>query len=1330
MLPKSGVKNHLKSFLAVFRHPISARLLRASTWVLGAGLLGFSLLLLLLRFVVLPQVNNYRGDIEHALSNALQLPVSIGSVEGHMQGIRPRLELRGLAIKDQTGRPALSFDNVAGVVAWTSIFKLSPRFYLLEIATPVLAIRRDADGHVFVAGLAVNTNKSGPDVSAWVLDQHAIAIRDATLTWTDEKRQAPPLVLDHLNLQLEKTVVGRHRFGLTAQPPAALAARLDWRGEFSGNSLAEVEHWAGKLYGQVDHIDLAAWHPWIDYPLQLTQGHGAARLWLDFAAMQPKALTADVSLADVQTRLAPDLVALSLRYLNGRVVMRREKNGFELTTRQLSLATNDGITVAPTDMHLQRDDAGGDFTVNKMDFQALASLAAHLPLPVALRQQIASYAPRGLLNQFHFAWRGQQWPFKSYEIKGGFSKLALASVGKQPGLSGVSGSIEGDEKAGTLMLAGNTSSLSLPTVFLQPILLDMLDARVLWKRTGANTELKLVQAQFRNADAEGTASGSYVIHPKGVGIIDLDARLAHAAAAAVWRYMPLQAGPHVGPFLQAGLSQGKATDVTLKLKGDLDKFPFSDHSGIFRIHGLINDGVLHYAEGWPRLEGVKGELDFDGPGMVISAKEARILGVRVSPAKAVIADLGSHDPQLLVEGKVAGPTADFLKFIEASPVGEQIDHFTRDMTAKGNGELDLKLVLPLNDIEKSTVLGNYRFDNNRIFLDPGMPPLDEVKGRLEFSADVLSAKGITATVFGMPMKLDLKSQGDGSVLSEASGDINAAQLQKQFSYAGLKNLVGSTRWKGTVRARKNSAEVRISSDLVGLSSTLPEPFNKSAKDTMPLLYERKAADPRLFARRPRDKSSRNLEELSLGQILRAQLVYRQDAEQSVFERGAISLGSGAGLGDAAAATKLPASGLTMSVVQPRVDVDLWRALLTENDPKMANPKALAASNPDNKSDWLPNRIDFRTAELHAMGRAFRDVKVVAVRPANVWLADVSSQEVMAKLTWAGGDNPKLSGRVSRFNLQKAITIPSTPPAVVVGPPKSLPDLDLTVDRLLFNGRDYGELRLAAENKGADWNATYSVRNDDGLLDGQGRWRTASAPPSSPTITPATTVSDTQTDFKLHARNLDRFLTRIGYPNTVKRGSADLGGRLAWKGAPSDFDVAALSGKLALEARDGQFNKLDPGVGRLFGILSLQSLPRRINLDFRDIFSDGLAFDSVKGQIAMANGVLNTQDMQIQAPAARIQMAGSVDLNTETQDLKVRVQPKLSASVAAGVLLASPAIGATAWVFNKLFGNPLDNVFAYDYVVNGSWTDPKVEKAGAQPGAQSGATAAKEGEGAK
>jgi len=149
---------------------------------------------------------------------------------------------------------------------------------------------------------------------------------------------------------------------------------------------------------------------------------------------------------------------------------------------------------------------------------------------------------------------------------------------------------------------------------------------------------------------------------------------------------------------------------------------------------------------------------------------------------------------------------------------------------------------------------------------------------------------------------------------------------------------------------------------------------------------------------------------------------------------------------------------------------------------------------------------------------------------------------------------------------------------------------------------------------------------------------------------------------------------------------------------------------------GQFTKIDPGIGKLLGVLSLQALPRRITLDFRDVFSEGFAFDDINGDFSIDDGQMHTDDLKLVGPAAAVAIKGDLDLARETQRLTVRVQPALSSSVSAGaavLFIANPlvgaAVGAGALLAQKLFNNPIDQMFSYDYRVTGPWVDPVVER---------------------
>jgi uncharacterized protein YhdP len=134
---------------------------------------------------------------------------------------------------------------------------------------------------------------------------------------------------------------------------------------------------------------------------------------------------------------------------------------------------------------------------------------------------------------------------------------------------------------------------------------------------------------------------------------------------------------------------------------------------------------------------------------------------------------------------------------------------------------------------------------------------------------------------------------------------------------------------------------------------------------------------------------------------------------------------------------------------------------------------------------------------------------------------------------------------------------------------------------------------------------------------------------------------------------------------------------------------------------------------LLGILSLQALPRRITLDFRDIFSEGFAFDEIVGAVKINRGNATLDNFRIQGPAARVLMSGEVDLARETQKLRVRIAPHLSDTVSiAGALVGGPIAGVAAYLAQKVLKDPIDQMVSYEYDVTGKWAEPTVKRVAA------------------
>lgn len=1281
------VSSPLPRFLTVSALPWLRRALRYAAWTGVAVYFALALLVLVMRHAVLPGIERYRVDIEQALAESFARPVAIRAIDARWQGLWPSLRIQGLDIRDAEGRSALGFDNVEVDLAWSSLWHLEPRFARLELIAPSLDVRRDAAGRLFVAGLEINPDSEGGGFSDWLMAQDRVVIRNAAVTWHDELRGAPPLVLSRLNFDLRNSG-SHHRFGLTADPPRALAARLDIRGDFRGRDLDVLEAWRGEAYAELDYADLAGWQAWVDYPVELPRGHGGLRLWIGFDRKLLESVTADIRLSDVALRLAADLPMLELERVDGRLAGQRLAEGFAATVKRLSLATKAGIRVDPTDLDLHwtpgtgTRPARGEANATGLDLGALAALAGHLPLDAAVRQGLADYAPQGRLDDLKLAWSGELDRLSAYSFKARFENLGLSARGAIPGFAGLDGRVDGDERGGALDLASRDAVIDLPAVFPErKLTLAELAARANWRVADGGVDVRLERASFQNTDAAGEASGRYRGTGSTPGEIDLSARLTRAHGGAVWRYMPLVVNQETRDWLRRSIVGGTAT-ASLRLKGDLKRFPFDDGSGIFEVKGPFQGASLDYAPGWPQFEDVAGDLAFVGSRMVIRAQRARLWGVALADVKAEIVDLAAPEELMTITGTARGPTSDFLRFIEASPVGERIDHFTEDMSASGAGELRLRLDMPLRHIVDTRVDGRYRFVGNGLVYDQDMPPLAEINGDLHFTGDRLEAQKVRALMLGAPMNLDVATQG-GRVEVKAAGTLNVRNLRQQYGHRIFEHLSGSAPWAGTIRVKKRAPEVRIESSLQGISSSLPAPFNKTAADVLPLIFERKPPPEPPKTRRPAVEATtvvRDQLAATLGEVFRLQLVRRHDADKVTVERGLVAVGRND--------FRLPERGVALAVQAGRIDVDFWRRLANGN-----------GGNGGGNGSLPVNQIEVQATELAAHGRAITDVQLAGTQEAGTWKLDLKSREASGRLEWSGDGAGSLSGHLNHLAVPDTPEPASGTPGLETSDP--LPAINLSVDRFHLHGKDLGEVKLKAENAEGVWNARFDVRNDDGSIEGNGHWR------------PSPTQTETRMEFKLTAKSVEKLLGRFGYPNAVRRGTATLEGALSWAGPPTALDYPSLNGRLSLAAAGGQFNKLEPGVGRLLGIVSLQSLPRRISLDFRDVFSEGFAFDSIRGQVAVTHGVMETGDLQIQGPAAKVLMNGSVNLDQETQDLKVRVQPALGETVATGVLLANPAVGAAAWVMNKMFGNPLDKAFAFDYAVTGSWADPKVEKVSAQ-----------------
>lgn len=1265
-----------------------------------------AILFLLVRHVVMPQVANYREDIEQRVSQGAGLPVKIAHLEASWNGLRPELALRGVQFIDRSGNPALELPEVNLAVAWSSLWHFGLRLHRLEIIRPELDIQRDHDGNIFVAGLPISGGGgSKSNFQDFVLQQDRILIRDGRVVWTDLQRAAPPLALDKVQLRIDN-FLGAHRFALRADPPVQSSSSLDLRGDLRGASFSDLDAWRGKLYLSLDNADLAVWQKWTDYPLYLPRGRGGLRAWLDFEGRDVTGMTGDLALADVSLRLGDNVPQLDLASLKGRMKFSLNKGVIAVSAENLTLAAQQGLHIGPTSLRLRYEPGRGklgprgEFSTEQQDVQVLARLAAFLPLPEDARRSLVTADPAGKVEQISFKWEGSApdirpaRPVERFNLSARASALSLHPVGGVPGFTGLGVEVQGSERAGTFSAGIAAGGLYLPTIMHEPWL-PLNTARLAgsWaheKPAGDTAErltIRLVQGELANEHLEASVSGMWQARAGGPGYLDLKAHAPIAPLGEVWRYIPHAAPVDVVSWLHKSLVGGQGENLRFQLTGDLAKFPFNKSPGVFKLETRIRDGVIsEFSHGWPGMQTLQGSFLLDRQRLAIQADSGRYGNAVARNVKIEIPDLMNEGKQVLtVDGKATGPNTDFLNYVNASHLREISGGFTADIRAQGSGELELKLEVPLHESVHTRVNGSYELQAQSLRLTPVLPDFSAVRARLGFTERGLSLPSARAQFLGRPISATGRTEDDGSMRFDAQGNLMASGLKELVKLDGWEYLGGESPVSVLIRVRSGVFEVTADSTLAGLTSSLPAPFAKTAAERWPLR----------FSLRQEHRAEAST------QTWRVSLPNRLDVlwQDNCSEHCSIAAGA-VGVGEPAV---LPAQGWRIGGNLPEVDVDVWRPVFERIFPASTGGATAGVAEGDDGTE-LAGTV--RAGRVLASGYVFREVSGRFSKRGQTWRAQIDGPDLAGEASWRDQGNGLVRARLKRLIMTGADK-PAGTATMDADALEKLPSLDVVADAFEFRKFKLGRLSLRARNEAGLWKLEQiGLKSPDVEINGSGEWQ------------PAGLNAGTRLDFKLHSTDAGATLARIGYPDMLRSGVADFEGSARWRASPVSLDFGSLNGRVRLDASNGQFREMEPGAGRLLGILSLQSLPRRITLDFNDVFSAGFAFDRISGGMDIVDGVLHTNDLEVRGPAARVFIGGSTDLGRETHTLHFKIQPTLSETVAVGVIVGqaavgvlNPAVGAAAYLAQKLLRDPVEKIFSYEYSMTGSWADPKVEKVG-------------------
>ena len=760
-----------------------------------------------------------------------------------------------------------------------------------------------------------------------------------------------------------------------------------------------------------------------------------------------------------------------------------------------------------------------------------------------------------------------------------------------------------------------------------------------------------------------------------------------------------------------------------------------------------------------QVKGVKGKLA--GPPGISGAPDTA--GLQITAAEGQIPDL-LHATTVIVSAEAHGPLANVLALVKGSPVSHMTGQSLALATGTGNADLRLKLSLPLAALDKTSVQGSLTLAGNDVQITPETPRLERSRAVVSFSESGFDITNGQARMFGGDMALSGGSMAPGSaatagsheagrappgIVFRAQGSVTAEALRQAkdlgFVSRMAQNANGSAAYSAVLGFRLGLPELLVSSNLVGLSLNLPAPFGKTAEAALPIRLETTLAR-NSQASAAGGATGQALEQLQLDVGRIATIVYVRDVSGSEPRvlRGSIAVGLA---GDESA--PLPDEGVVANINLALVDMDAWASVLsraagtpvTGDEAPVRGAAAPARGGAGSAAlGYLPTSLAVRARELTVGGRKLNHVVVGGTREGLTWRANLDATELNGYVEYrqpSGAGAGRVYARLARLTLAQASA--KEVETLLDEQPATVPALDIVVDDLELRGKRLGRVEIEAVNRGAaavardggvrEWRLNkFNVIAPEAVFTASGNWASLNAqipPAAGPRAVagaapPASGAGDrrrTLMNFKLDILDAGALLARYGMKDVIRRGSGKLEGQVAWVGSPLSLDYPSMSGAFAVNVDSGQFLKADPGIAKLLGVLSLQSLPRRLSLDFRDVFTEGFSFDFVRGDVRIDQGMAITNNLQMKGVNAAVLMEGRADIAKETQDLRVVVVPEINAGTASLIATAiNPAIGLGTFLAQLLLRRPLMEASTQEFHIEGSWVDPKIAKVARKFGA--------------
>ncbi len=1228
--------------------------------------------------LLMPYSVHYQPELEAWLSKAFNQPVTVESFTGEWKAFGPRISLKGVTLRPEGMRSEIAINQAALDIKPLNALIPDRPLYSFRIIGADLALERTTDDRYVLSGLGVSKIRPGKNNNPGLRDvalNGEVRLQDISLSFDDPEREIH-LVFSNVNgrlkmdgnrmaAEIQARVTDRDRKRVVGDLDAIVQVKLD-----SDQHLSQAR-WHIKT-GELMLAELVRQLP--HHPLLPVSGRLNAELWGEWQQGKPQEMQGVLDLRDAQ--LSSQSGPLIIDHLNSRF-------NFQFTQSKNWRMDLSDLTVeyAGSEWQSQR------FTVARNLPQNLGLWVSadyvELDYPLQLTQRImATYntqwpaaIPRraqGSVTDFDLV-LDAKWQLKN--TSGQLENGRFWGWNKGPDIEGINAQVAIDAGVGNISFGGPSIKLDWLSVFRRPVVFAMAECRleILWAGK-SDWQFDLNRCQLKNEDIN-VLGRVRMASSEGKPVVDINVAMERGDISRFGDYWPENVmGKRTLHWLRTSLLSGRVSNGRYFMTGDLDDFPFKNHRGRLQAIVPVENVNLKYANGWPQVRQVDAVAMFEGPGMFVEGMVGDTAGAVVDKVTARIGDF--KKPVLDVDYRTSTELPTLIEYIKQTTLLDGLaldpEQFVFAGPADITGHIHTRLGKSKEPLQ---VTGKLQLKGNQFTDLVSGTVLDGITGTLDYDREGLEAIQLASTYKEFPVSLDIFSDWDADEVFTArlNGLLPVEKvipddlMQREPLFA---RASGTSRWdiKLSVATGEGGEDretwLEIYSGLEGVSIDMPAPLEKLADQSWPLLvrYPIRAEQHILTA----DLLSR----------LQLRMELAKDDSRPV--RAAVQL--------AGKVETLPAEGLfVVNGSASMFDLDGWVDLTVDR-----------FSDTEDVGGLTLQTASVNAGQITIFNRLFDNVGLRMQYDDGVISGSFDSQDIFGNVRYYKNEEGAHSmvGEFERLIMPDPVTDGLT----VETDPSELPEMHFYSKEFSYLGIDLGETRIEGypvqngfhiESIEAQSPRLIFSARGDWLKDDEGE----------------------RSDFNIRitSESLGSVLDAMDISSVMQGGQTLVHFDAWWDGPPAAFALERLNGDMDISVVQGNILTADSGAGRMLGLLSLTELPRRLAMDFRDVFDEGFSFDEAKGTMRLENGNSYTDDLILSSTAAEISISGNTDLVAQTFDYEFVVRPGVSKTLPViGALAGGPVGAAAGLALQALLRDALGDAAEARYTIRGPWTDPQVE----------------------